>query len=578
MTNNLEIIYAVGTLRVSSTKQGLQGDSHEDQKKQIENKAIQMSAVLGKEVLISKWFKFTESASGNLDSQPLNEAIDYCLNPKNKIRYFIFKSIDRMTRGGSVIYSQLKSKLAKGGVECIDSYGVIGFSKVNTLAYLGLEYDWSIFSPTSANELAVAEQSKDEVRTILTRMIGAEINYVRLGYRVRQYPPGYRNEKEDTPHGVRVILKPHEIEAKWFIRMFELRVQGNLSDKEIVVEINKLGFKSRRTKKHDPNDKTKIVGYGGEKPLSVKQFQKYIKNPIYAGINTESWTQDKPVKEKYDGLVSIETFNKANRGAITIVERDGEVKVYKDNPPLWRLRKLKENPLYPHKKYILCPICRKPLLGSASRSKSGKHIPRYHCARGHKAWSENLVKFNETIKGFVESVQFSEEYRKRFKEIVLEEWGKRKEHIKDDSIESEKRVLRLKEEQKLIKEKIKMLNSPGTIKAMEEDYDKLDDEISQAIQVRDKHEDKVFEIQTLINYADYFMEHLEDLLLGSSNPLQNAALFGMVFEKQPTYIEIVNGTPSLAPIFALNADYIKSKSLLVSHTGLEPFDPITTVF
>lgn len=570
MNIDRDIVHAVGTLRVSSTKQGLQGDSHEDQKKQIENRATQMSAVLGKEVLIVKWFKFTESASGDFDKQPLNEAIDYCLSPQNKIKYFLFKSIDRMTRGGSVIYSQLKSKLAKGGVECVDAYGIIGIGKVNTLAYLGVEYPWSTFSPTSANELQVAEDSKNEVRTILTRMIGAEINYVRLGYRVRQAPPGFKNTKVETPHGIRVVLSPHPTEADWFIRMFELREQGYLSDKEIVIIINKLGFKTRRIKKHDPKDKTKIIGYAGELPLDVEKLQKYIKNPIYAGINTEKWTNNEPVKGKFDGLVSIETFNRANRGARVIIEEDGGVKVYKDKLPLWKLRKQKENPLYPYKQQVLCPKCRKPVLGSASRSKSGKYVPRYHCARNHKYWSINSITFNKAIQLFVENVKFSDEYRKRFQEIVLEEWDKRKEHVKDDSIVAEKQVLRLKEEQKLIKEKIKMLNSPATIRAMEEDYDKLDDEISQAMQLRDNHEDKVFEIQTLINYADYFMEHLEDLLLGSANPFQNASLFGLAFDKQPTYDEIINGTPNLAPMFVLNEEYKKSKSLLVTPTGIEP--------
>ena len=229
---------------------------------------------------------------------------------------------------------------------------------------------------------------------------------------------------------MRVILTPHEIEASWFIKMFELRVQGNFTDNEIVSEINKMGFKSRRVKKHDRHDKTKVVGYGGEKPLTLKQFQRYIQNPIYAGVNTERWTNGQPIKEKFDGLVSVDTFNKANRGKTVIVEESGEVRIYKGDVPLWRLRKQKENPLYPYKQQVLCPICRKPLLGSASRSKSGKHIPRYHCARGHKFWSINSIEFNKTIEAFVKNIKFSEAYRKRFKEIVLEEWEKRKIHVK----------------------------------------------------------------------------------------------------------------------------------------------------
>ncbi|MEK7720708.1 MAG: recombinase family protein, partial [Bacteroidota bacterium] len=380
MNNNEDVVYSVGTLRVSSTKQGLQGDSHEDQKRQIENRAEQLSAVLSVKIVIKAWFKLTESASGDIDMQPVLKAIEYCLEPKNKIRYFIFKSIDRFTRGGSTVYSLLKSKLAKGGIQLVDAYGVVGFKEINTLEYLNLKYDWSVFSPTTANELAEAERSKDEVRIILTRMIGAEVNYVRLGYRVRPAPPGYKNIKVETPHGIRTILDPQDIESPWFIKMFDLRVQGNLTDQEIVNEINKMGYKSRRIKKHDPNDKTKIIGYRGERPLTVKQFQRYIQNPIYAGVNTEKWTNGQPVKAKFDGLVSIDVFNKANRGKITILETEEGLKVVKGNVPFWRMRRLKENPLYPYKQQVLCPLCRKLLLGSASRSKSGKHIPRYHCA------------------------------------------------------------------------------------------------------------------------------------------------------------------------------------------------------
>ena len=570
MNIDIETEYAVGTLRVSSTKQGLQGDSHEDQKVQIERKIVQLSASTGKKIVIKKWFRFTESASVAIDLQPVNEAIDYCSDPKNKIKYFFFKSVDRMTRGGSVIYGLLRARLAKAGVQCADVYGVVGDKETNTLEHLGMSYEWSMYSPTWITEILEAERSKGEVRDILTRMIGAEINYVQLGYHVRPSPPGFKNQKIETSHGLRVVLIPHEIESPWFIRMFELRSQGNLTDPEIVDEINKMGFKSRVTKRHDPHDKIRVIGNAGGLFLTVKQFQRYIQNPIYAGVNTEKWSNGKPIKTRFDGLVSIEMFNDANKGKITIIKEENGYKVYKGKTDLWRLRKLKENPLYPYKQQVLCPKCQKALLGSASRSKSGKHIPRYHCARGHKFWSINSVEFNKTIKDFVENIKFSEEYRQRFKELILEEWKKRKEHAQIDSISSEERVIILRRDQKVITDKIKMLTSPVTIKTFEEDVERIENEIAQAMQIRDTHEDKVLEIQTLINFSDYFMEHLVDLLLGGSNPMKNAALFGLVFNQTPTYDEIVNGTPNLAPIVELNEEYKTTKSLSVIPRGIEP--------
>ena len=142
--------------------------------------------------------------------------------------------------------------------------------------------------------------------------------------------------------------------------------------------------------------------------------------------------------------------------------------------------------------------------------------------------------------------------------------------LQKSGISSEERVIILRRDQKVITDKIKMLTSPVTIKTFEEDVERIENEIAQAMQIRDTHEDKVLEIQTLINFSDYFMEHLVDLLLGGSNPMKNAALFGLVFNQTPTYDEIVNGTPNLAPIVELNEEYKTTKSLSVIPRGIEP--------
>jgi DNA invertase Pin-like site-specific DNA recombinase len=84
---------AVAAIRVSTTKQGTDGDSPEAQKEQIERYAE------NKGIVIKKFFVFLESASK--EQQPMQEAIDYCKDPKNEVELFIIKSIDRFTRGGS---------------------------------------------------------------------------------------------------------------------------------------------------------------------------------------------------------------------------------------------------------------------------------------------------------------------------------------------------------------------------------------------------------------------------------------------------------------------------------------------
>ena len=79
---------AVGAIRVSTVKQGADGDSPEAQKEQIER----FAAARG--LKIKKFFVFMESASK--EQQPMQEAIDYCKDPLNGISHcFIIKSIDR---------------------------------------------------------------------------------------------------------------------------------------------------------------------------------------------------------------------------------------------------------------------------------------------------------------------------------------------------------------------------------------------------------------------------------------------------------------------------------------------------
>src|SRR6266487_3110924 len=99
---------AVAAIRVSTTKQGTDGDSPEAQKEQIERFAS------NKGIAIKKIIVFMESASK--EQQPMQEAINYCKNPKNKVDLFIIKSIDRFTRGGSMSYDLLKTQLDACGI------------------------------------------------------------------------------------------------------------------------------------------------------------------------------------------------------------------------------------------------------------------------------------------------------------------------------------------------------------------------------------------------------------------------------------------------------------------------------
>ena len=570
LPEKLRMRNGVLAIRASSAKQGIDGDSPEAQHEQGVRFAEQQN------VRLVETLTYLESAS-QID-QPMQNVIEYCKKHKDEIDVVIVKSIDRFTRGGSTIYDQLKMQLEPFNIDLIDIYGVISNTKVNTLEHLGFQYSWSTFSPSRKTELLEAERAKDEMRDIMSRMIGAEIRYTRMGYWLRRQPYGFDSMSLDTQNGKRRVLTPHPAEAPFIIKMYDLRCLGTLNDYQIIAEINRLGYRSRIDVLRDKHDRTKIIGQMGGNELDMKAFLRYLENPIYAGINCEKWTDYKPVKCKFKGLVSVETFNKANRGKVAITEVDGELSIYKREPAAFQLKKRKINPDFPYKRIVMCPGCRKPLAGSASRGKLGKYYPAYHCSRyGDHHYRIPKAEFDQTIERFVEKVQVSTEYMEALEQAVLQEWDKRQASTQQDEVTMETRIAGLKAEARMMVDKIKVLSSETAIKYMEEDLMKVEAQIaSLSSQKEIAMSEKPTDIKVVLGYIKYFVAHLDYLLLKQIDPLKKANFFGVLFKMAPTYNDLICGTQTIDQITGLSEIFSLAHSAngnLEGPVGLEPTTP-----
>lgn len=560
----------VGAIRVSTLKQGMDGDSPDDQQKLIEQYAA------ARNLNVARYFVFLESASK--EQQPMQEVINYCQDPKNNVKQVIVKSIDRFTRGGSEFYSTLKNQLDACGVSLVDVYGIIGSQKINTLEHLGVKYKWSEYSPTKKAEMLEAERAKDEVRDIQTRMIGAQIRYARMGYWVRRPLYGFDNVHVETREGKRCILKPNEKEAPLVIKMFELRARGTMEDIEIVEEINKLGFCTFKRVVRNKEDRTKIVKVIGGKVLTLKQLWRMIENPVYAGVNPEKWTQDKPVKCKFDGLVSVELFNAANRHKIIIAEDDEGIHIYRRKPAEHLVKKGVKNSEFPFKRIVMCPGCRKPLYGSSSRGRHGKYFPAYHCnQRGDHYFRKPKKEFDHTIEEFVKHLGISDSYINELMEYVGEAFDKQQVEANKDAVTLDLRLVQLRDQIRMNVDKIKMVNSETTIKYLEEDIAKLEAEIAELdVERQTKEEQKPVDMEKIKAYVRYFLEHLDELLLNYSNPILQAKYFGVIFNDAPTYEDIVSGTPDCSELTGVNIIFKPKKLKSVLMAGDEGFEPPIT--
>ena len=156
--------------------------------------------------------------------------------------------------------------------------------------------------------------------------------------------------------------------------MFELRARGTLDDRQIVDEINKLSYRSAHATLRSTQERTQVIGKRGGEKLDIKTFWRYIANPIYAGIICEKWTDNKPVKGQFPGLVSYELFNAANKGKFVIGEKMAQYFYTKKGPrSAMQPQKARGTPNFSYRKKLSCVLVRK----AALRTYAGKIGKRY---------------------------------------------------------------------------------------------------------------------------------------------------------------------------------------------------------
>ena len=550
-------------IRVSSDKQGLDGDSPEAQREQGEAYAKAHNIVITETIIL------LESASHEV--QPMQKVIDVCKDKSKGFQVVLIKSIDRFTRGGGDYYSPLKRQLTRLGIALEDMYGVIGKQQINTLEHTGFKYYWSEFNPTQKSEYLEAERAKDEMRDIMSRMIGAEIRYTQLGYWMRRPHYGFRSVKIDTKNGKRTILKPDKNEAKFIIRLFEMRAAHVYTNQQIADELNSMGFRSRVTIVRDKYDRTKIKRQIGGRKMTAKMIDQYTSKLVYCGIIKEKWTYDKPVKAQFDGLVSVDLFNEANRGRVFVeIDSRDNIIIKRKAVPDHLKNKQVYNPDYPYKQVVACPKCGKTLSGSATRGKLGKHYPAYHCSRDGHYFRVSKPEFDKTIEDFVRAITIKPEYIDDVIAAIAELWRERQTKQTDANRQRLEHRESLQSQIKATVDRMRVVTSETALKYLEEDIVSVEKELAELDEEIARQPNLQAEFDQVLQYAKYILEHLSELLLDLCNPLRKAAFFGAIFNKLPTYEQINFGThknsplPEVNELFQIRTEY---KSLYGDLTG-----------
>ena len=554
-------VYVIGYARVSTPRQAQTGESLEVQENAIKRYCDKMGWVLFPSNKVYK-----EPFTGTNTNRPMYTEILEMLKTNRKainIKYFVFWDFGRLTRAGTLDYNKIWSDVKSLGVKLRDTTGVIQDEKDAFEEFdFDFHYDWAKARPSEDAERERIEDARKERVTILKRLIAPEIRLTQDGYHIGRPDYGFLNKKIFVDGKKKCIQSRSEPEAIYIERIYKLRSEGLLSDQEICDDVNVIGYKSQTMVKWN-QDKTKQVGTLGGNKLEVKQLQKIIRRFSYCGVICEKWTKYQPVKAKYDGLVSIEDWNKANRGKVLLeVGSDNSLTLLKDVNIHSKKRK-KYNPKYPFKGILMCETCGKIMKASASTGKSGDKFGAYHCTRKHprNAFSQKEVEENYTK--FLNSINFTEKFMNIFEKTIYTQFRGREGELAEYTIKANINVADLESEKLALIRSFPTATLDVVRKSIEEQISTLQRQIDQAKIYRGEMEVNEMDVVAFIEWCKEIMEHPANILTdirSEQELVQTASLF---FEEFPTYTQILSGTPKLTRVFKVSEEYKVNEDLLV---------------
>ena len=379
---------AYGYIRVSTEAQA-DGASLDTQRGSIEKFASSHN------IEIVGWFEdpgFSAKNAKRPGLQKMLKSIDS--GKKGEIDYAIVYNMTRASRSLMAYFADIMAPLRKRGVRLLSAtedngdFDDLDGSLTMTLSVLAGELD-----------------NKQKGRTTLENMRQLMVHggwwmgggRPPLGMKPQQIPVAERHN--DGHQKTHTILVPYETDgrAKKVATLLTRFSEGDMTKTDLLRMAHDMGLR----------------GVKGN-PLALSTLEHMLQNDLYAGWHASKTLSKERVKMNFDGLISLDIFEKNQR-------------ILKGNP---RAHEESDNVLYPLHKTICCAICgakmteekggsqKLPYLrSSAPTSGSGKRTPRYSCkCKGHG--SVLASEAHAVFENYLEQVTPEEGTLKLFKEIV----------------------------------------------------------------------------------------------------------------------------------------------------------------
>ena len=248
--------------------------------------------------------------------------------------------------------------------------------------------------------------------------------------------------------------------------------------------------------------------------MTGRHLWRLVRKPIYAGINDEKWTNVWPVKCAFKGLVSVELFNRANQGRRKIQRRAQAIEIVDTVEERYSTKYSSRTNEFPYRKVVLCPICRKPLLGSASTGKSGKKYPAYHCSKDGHNFRISKQNLETAVGNYVGGLQVSPQLTREMMdkaEKILE-----RSLVNRDSRDAalKKQIQALEADMGQVVDKLKLLINPVALKRLEQELEAIQSDIDKLQAQREAlSQQKPLNLKSIRQKLEFMVEHFDQLLL-----------------------------------------------------------------
>lgn len=479
---------AIGYIRVSSEEQ-IKNYSLANQEEYIRE------AANGQDYELVKIFRDEGESAKTTDRPGLIEALAYIREKERHINALFIYRIDRLARN-TIDYLGIRQLLSKSGIKIISATEPTDDTPEG-------EFIETILAATARfDNVLKAKRTLDGMKKRLE-----------AGWPHGKAPIGYLNI--ESPTGERIVVKdPRRFDL---VKRVWLEMEmGLYSINEMAKKLKKWGLITARGK-----------------TISEQKVSELFRNKFYMGILvSKKWGE---FQGKHEPMISSKTFFK--------------VQAILDGKSFTAVPKLRNNPDFPLRNFVICGNCGKPMTGSWSKGRS-KRYPYYHCARCKSPLSRSTSKeqLEQEFISLLESIVPQKEVLRLFQEIVKATW---KERYKMSS-QAQKRLQRalgalVAKREALIEKNLKGVYSDDLFK---EQLARIDEEIMVKKSLLSESEMDKIDIDTLLNFTKHFLKDFPRVWV-NSNLEQKQRLQAAIFPEGLFWSYSSFRTPKLSLCFQL---------------------------